>query len=81
MAKEIHEQPEAVGHTLARHVEMAALKLKPFAWPADPKQLKRLTIVGCSTAYISSDERSCRSRSVSPRPRLSPASAQRWRSG
>src|SRR6202522_1253817 len=33
MAKEIHEQPEVVGHTLAR---LAALKLKPFAWPADP---------------------------------------------
>jgi glutamine---fructose-6-phosphate transaminase (isomerizing) len=51
MAKEIHEQPEVVGHTLARYIDMAALKLKPFAWPADPKQLKRLTIIGCGTAY------------------------------
>jgi glucosamine--fructose-6-phosphate aminotransferase (isomerizing) len=52
MAKEIHEQPEVVGHTLAHYVDMAALKLKPFAWPADPTRLKRVSIVGCGTAYI-----------------------------
>ena len=52
MAKEIHEQPEVVGHTLARYIDMAALKLKPFAWPADPRRLTRVTIVGCGTAYI-----------------------------
>src|SRR5208337_4022129 len=32
MAKEIHEQPEVVGHTLARYVDMAAMRLRPFAW-------------------------------------------------
>ena len=52
MAKEIHEQPEVVGHTLARYIDMAALKLKPFAWPADPTRLTRVTIVGCGTAYF-----------------------------
>jgi glucosamine--fructose-6-phosphate aminotransferase (isomerizing) len=52
MAKEIHEQPEVVGHTLARYVDMGTLKLKPFAWPADPTRLKRLSIVGCGTAYM-----------------------------
>jgi glutamine---fructose-6-phosphate transaminase (isomerizing) len=52
MAKEIHEQPEVVGHTLAHYVDMATLKLKPFAWPADPKGLTRVSIVGCGTAYI-----------------------------
>ena len=52
MAKEIHEQPEVVGHTLARYIDMAALKLKPFAWPADPKRLTRVTIVACGTAYM-----------------------------
>src|ERR1700728_2880028 len=52
MDKEIHEQPEVVGHTLARYIDMGALKLKPFAWPADPKQLKRVTIIGCGTAYM-----------------------------
>ena len=30
----------------------AALKLKPFAWPADPRRLTRLSIVGCGTAYM-----------------------------
>ena len=52
MAKEIHEQPEVVGHTLARYIDMAALKLKPFAWPVDPAKLTRLSIVGCGTAYM-----------------------------
>ena len=52
MAKEIHEQPEVVGHTLAHYVDMATLKLKPFAWPADPRQLKRVSIIACGTAYM-----------------------------
>ena len=37
MAKEIHEQPE-VGHTLPHYVDMAATRIKPFAWPVDPKR-------------------------------------------
>src|SRR5271167_966613 len=52
MAKEIHEQPEVVGHTLAHYVDMAAMRLKPFAWPVDPKTLSRISIVGCGTAYM-----------------------------
>ena len=52
MAKEIHEQPEVVGHTLAHYIDMAALKLKPFPWPVDPKQLTRVSIVACGTAYM-----------------------------
>jgi len=52
MAKEIHEQPEVVGHTLAHYIDMGALKLKPFAWPTDPKELRRVTIVGCGTAHV-----------------------------
>ena len=52
MAKEIHEQPEVVGHTLAHYVDMAAMRLKPFAWPVDPKALSRISIVGCGTAYM-----------------------------
>ena len=52
MAKEIHEQPEVVGHTLARYIDMAAMRLKPFAWPVDPKTLSRISIIGCGTAYI-----------------------------
>ncbi len=52
MAKEIHEQPEVVGHTLAHYVDMAAMRLKPFAWPADPTKLARISIVACGTAYM-----------------------------
>jgi glucosamine--fructose-6-phosphate aminotransferase (isomerizing) len=52
MAKEIHEQPEVVGHTLAHYVDMAAMRLKPFEWPVDPKKLNRVTIVACGTAYM-----------------------------
>ena len=52
MAKEIHEQPEVVGHTLAHYVDMAAMRLRPFAWPVEPKKLSRLSIVACGTAYM-----------------------------
>ena len=52
MAKEIHEQPEVVGHTLAHYVDMAAMRLKPFAWPVDPAGLARISIVACGTAYM-----------------------------
>jgi glutamine---fructose-6-phosphate transaminase (isomerizing) len=52
MAKEIHEQPEVVGHTLAHYVDMAAMRIKPFAWPVDLGTLHRISIVGCGTAYM-----------------------------
>ncbi len=52
MAKEIHEQPEVVGHTLAHYIDMGATRLEPFAWPVDPTTLRRLTIVACGTAYM-----------------------------
>jgi glucosamine--fructose-6-phosphate aminotransferase (isomerizing) len=52
MAKEIHEQPEVVGHTLAHYLDFAEMRSKPFAWPGDPKKLNRVSIVGCGTAYF-----------------------------
>ncbi len=52
MAKEIHEQPEVVGHTLAHYVDMSVQRLRPFAWPADPTKISRISIVGCGTAYM-----------------------------
>jgi len=52
MAKEIHEQPQVVAHTLARYLDIAANRLKPFAWPVDPWKLSRASIVGCGTAYL-----------------------------
>jgi len=52
MAKEIHEQPEVIGHTIAHYVDMGAQKLKPFDWPCDPKALARVSVVACGTASM-----------------------------
>ena len=52
MAKEIHEQPEVVGHTLAHYIDIGEQRVRPFAWPVDPAKLERLTICACGTAYM-----------------------------
>ncbi len=52
MAKEIHEQPEVVGHTLANYLDMAAERVTlPFALPFDFAKLDRIVIAACGTAY------------------------------
>ncbi len=52
MAKEIYEQPEVVGHTLAHYIDMAAERVAlPFALPFDFKKLGRISIAACGTAY------------------------------
>jgi glucosamine--fructose-6-phosphate aminotransferase (isomerizing) len=52
MAKEIHEQPEVVGHTLAHYIDMAALRIAlPVELPFDFAKLKRISISACGTAY------------------------------
>jgi glutamine---fructose-6-phosphate transaminase (isomerizing) len=51
MAKEIHEQPEVVGHTLARYVDMATERVSlPLKLPFDFKDIGRVSIVACGTA-------------------------------
>jgi glutamine---fructose-6-phosphate transaminase (isomerizing) len=51
MAKEIHEQPEVVGHTLARYVDMATERVSlPLKLPFDFKDIQRISIVACGTA-------------------------------
>jgi glucosamine--fructose-6-phosphate aminotransferase (isomerizing) len=51
MAKEIHEQPEVVGHTLARYVDMAAERVAlPVRLPFDFKDIQRISITACGTA-------------------------------
>ena len=51
MAKEIHEQPEVVGHTLARFVDMATERVAlPAKLPFDFKDIQRISIVACGTA-------------------------------
>jgi len=52
MAKEIHEQPEVVGHTLANYLDMVAERVAlPMALPFDFRALKRVSIAACGTAY------------------------------
>ncbi|MGH6675381.1 MAG: glutamine--fructose-6-phosphate transaminase (isomerizing), partial [Xanthobacteraceae bacterium] len=52
MAKEIHEQPEVVGHTLANYLDMAAERVAlPMNLPFDFKKLDRISIAACGTAY------------------------------
>jgi glutamine---fructose-6-phosphate transaminase (isomerizing) len=52
MAKEIHEQPEVVGHTLANYLDMAAGRVAlPMKLPFDFKTLNRISIAACGTAY------------------------------
>lgn len=51
MAKEIHEQPEVVGHTLARYVDLANERVAlPMMLPFDFKDIQRISITACGTA-------------------------------
>jgi len=55
MAKEIHEQPEVVGHTLANYLDMAAGRVNlPMQLPFDFRKLDRISIAACGTAYYAS---------------------------
>jgi glutamine---fructose-6-phosphate transaminase (isomerizing) len=52
MAKEIHEQPEVVSHTLARYLDMATECVRlPADLPFDFRTLERVSISACGTAY------------------------------
>jgi glutamine---fructose-6-phosphate transaminase (isomerizing) len=52
MAKEIHEQPEVVGHTFAHYIDMTTERVRlPAKLPFDWKKLNRLSISACGTAY------------------------------
>ncbi len=53
MAKEIHEQPEVVGRTLAHYLDMSAGRVAlPFELPVDVAKIDKLTITACGTAYM-----------------------------
>ncbi len=52
MAKEIHEQPEVVGRTLAHYVDLAEGRVVlPEALPFDFAKLSRVYITACGTAF------------------------------
>ena len=51
MAKEIAEQPEVIGHTLAEYIDFSERAVRiPEKLPFDFKLLERLTITACGTA-------------------------------
>jgi glucosamine--fructose-6-phosphate aminotransferase (isomerizing) len=52
MAKEIHEQPEVVGHTFAHYINMTTEQVRlPAEMPFDWKKLNKLSISACGTAF------------------------------
>ncbi len=52
MAKEIYEQPEVVGRTLAHYIDLASSRVRlPMEAPFDFGKLRRLSISACGTAY------------------------------
>ncbi len=51
MAKEIHEQPDVVGHMLAHYIEMATETVSmPVKLPFDWKAIERVSMTACGTA-------------------------------
>ncbi|QIE55109.1 glutamine--fructose-6-phosphate transaminase (isomerizing) [Pikeienuella piscinae] len=51
MAKEIHEQPTVIGHTVAAYVDAARQRVVSPAEALDFNSIDRLTLVACGTAY------------------------------
>jgi glucosamine--fructose-6-phosphate aminotransferase (isomerizing) len=51
MAKEIHEQPEVISHTLANYIDMAEATVTMPDLGVDPATLPRITLSACGTAY------------------------------
>jgi len=51
MAKEMHEQPEVISHTLAHYINMAENRVDLPELGVDVASLSRITITACGTAY------------------------------
>jgi len=51
MAKEIHEQPEVISHTLANYIDFANGRIRLPDLPFDFKELTGFSISACGTAY------------------------------
>jgi len=53
MAKEVHEQPEVIGRTIAHYVDMATGEARlPVQLPFDFKDIRKISICACGTAYL-----------------------------
>jgi glucosamine--fructose-6-phosphate aminotransferase (isomerizing) len=51
MAKEIFEQPEVVGHTLATSIDPLSETVRPPVLPFDLAKIGQVTLTACGTAY------------------------------
>ena len=51
MAKEIYEQPEVVGHTVARYIDFETGLSRVDGLPFSFADIKRISITACGTAY------------------------------
>jgi glucosamine--fructose-6-phosphate aminotransferase (isomerizing) len=51
MAKEIHEQPEVISHTLAAYTDLATGRIDVPELPFDFAKLSRLSLSACGTAF------------------------------
>jgi glutamine---fructose-6-phosphate transaminase (isomerizing) len=51
MAKEIHEQPEVISHTLANYVDLAEARVVLPDLGIDPAGISQISISACGTAY------------------------------
>jgi glutamine---fructose-6-phosphate transaminase (isomerizing) len=53
MAKEIHEQPEVIGRTLAHYIDMATGEIRmPVDLPFDFNDIQRISLSACGTAFL-----------------------------
>lgn len=51
MAKEIHEQPEVISHTLANYIDFSQGRVSLPDLGVDPADISRISISACGTAY------------------------------
>jgi glucosamine--fructose-6-phosphate aminotransferase (isomerizing) len=51
MAKEIHEQPEVISHTLANYIDFSTGRVSLPDLGVDPASVNRISISACGTAY------------------------------
>jgi glucosamine--fructose-6-phosphate aminotransferase (isomerizing) len=51
MEKEIHEQPEVIGHTLAHYLDLASGSVRQDIAELDFSKINRLSMSACGTAY------------------------------
>ncbi|MEM9223900.1 MAG: glutamine--fructose-6-phosphate transaminase (isomerizing) [Pseudomonadota bacterium] len=51
MAKEIHEQPEVLTHTIGHYVDAAEGAIRPERIPIDFGKVRRISITACGTAF------------------------------